>query len=76
MTAGSACNTLSMPLLGESKPKVSNTRGQRIIFFTGGKATGSNATAKLVATKNDDITTVRIGAAEIYYIPDALVFGG
>jgi hypothetical protein len=25
MTAGSACNTFSMPLLGESKPKVSST---------------------------------------------------
>jgi len=50
--------------------------GQRTLFFTGGKATGSNATAKMTATKNDDITTVRIGAAEIYYIPDAFVFGG
>jgi hypothetical protein len=30
----------------------------------------------MTATKNDDITTVRIGAAEIYYIPDAFVFGG
>jgi hypothetical protein len=50
--------------------------GQRSITFTGGKATGSNASAGLTATKNDDITTVRIGAAEIYYIPDAFVFGG
>lgn len=50
--------------------------GQRTIVFTGGKATGSNATAKMTATKNDDVTTVRIGAAEIYYIPDAFVFGG
>jgi hypothetical protein len=50
--------------------------GQRSITFTGGKATGSNASAKMTATKNDDITTVRIGAAEIYYIPDAFVFGG
>jgi hypothetical protein len=50
--------------------------GQRTLFFTGGKATGSNANAQMTATKNDDITTVRIGAAEIYYIPDAFVFGG
>jgi hypothetical protein len=50
--------------------------GQRTLFFTGGKATGSNANATMTATKNDDITTVRIGAAEVYYIPDAFVFGG
>lgn len=50
--------------------------GQRSITFTGGKATGSNSTAKLTATKNGDITTVRIGPSEVYYIPDALVFGG
>jgi hypothetical protein len=50
--------------------------GQRSITFTGGKATGSNANAKMTATKDGDITTVRIGAAEVYYIPDAFVFGG
>ena len=50
--------------------------GQRSITFTGGKATGSDANAKMTATKNDDITTVRIGAAEVYYIPDAFVYGG
>ena len=50
--------------------------GQRSITFTGGKATSSDSSAKMTATKNDDITTVRIGAAEVYYIPDAFVFGG
>jgi hypothetical protein len=50
--------------------------GQRSITFTGGRATGSNASAKLTATKTGDITTVRIGASEVYYIPDAFVFGG
>ena len=50
--------------------------GQRSIIFTGGKATGSNASAKMTATKSGDITTVRIGEVEVYYIPDALVFGG
>ena len=50
--------------------------GQRSITFTNGKASGSDANARLTATKDGDITTVRIGAAEIYYIPDALVFGG
>ena len=50
--------------------------GQRSITFTGGKAMSSDSSAKMTATKNDDITTVRIGAAEVYYIPDAFVFGG
>jgi hypothetical protein len=50
--------------------------GQRSITFTGGKATGSNANAKMTATKDGDITTVRVGPTEVYYIPDAFVFGG
>lgn len=51
--------------------------GQRSITFTGGKASGSNAAgAKLTATKKDDITTVRLSTGEVYYIPDAFVFGG
>ena len=50
--------------------------GQRSITFTGGKAAGGDANARMTATKNDDITTVRIGEVEIYYIPDAFVFGG
>jgi len=50
--------------------------GQRSITFTGGKATSSDASAKMIATKNDDITTVRIGEVEVYYIPDAFVYGG
>jgi hypothetical protein len=52
--------------------------GQRSITFTGGKASSSNAAgAKMTATRReDDITIVRIGASEVYYIPDAFVFGG
>ena len=50
--------------------------GQRSITFTGGKATSSDASSKMTATKNGDITTVRIGEVEVYYIPDAFVFGG
>jgi hypothetical protein len=50
--------------------------GQRSITFTSGKATGSDASTPMTATKNGDITTVRIGAAEVYSIPDAFVFGG
>ncbi len=50
--------------------------GQRSISFAGGKATGSNASARLSATESGDVTTVRIGDVEVYYIPDAQVFGG
>ena len=50
--------------------------GQRSITFTGGNATGSNAATPIKATKAGDITTVRIGAIEVYTIPDAFVFGG
>jgi hypothetical protein len=50
--------------------------GQRSITFTGGKATSSNASTRMTASKSGDISTVRIGAAEVYYIPDAFVFGG
>ena len=50
--------------------------GQRTITFTGGKATGSDSTAKLTATRAGDDTIVRIGTVEIYTIPDAFVFGG
>jgi hypothetical protein len=37
---------------------------------------GTKYNAKMSATKDGDVTTVRIGAAEVYYIPDAFVFGG
>lgn len=50
--------------------------GQRSITFTGGRATGSNASAPLNASRSGDVTTVRIGPTEVYYIPDALVVGG
>jgi hypothetical protein len=50
--------------------------GERSITFTGGKATSSDASSKMIAAKNGDITTVRIGEVEVYYIPDAFVYGG
>ena len=50
--------------------------GQRSIYFTGGKASGSDAATPIKATKAGDITTVRIGTVEVYYIPDAFVVGG
>jgi hypothetical protein len=50
--------------------------GQRSITFTNGKATGSDSTNRLTATRAGDDTIVRIGTVEVYTIPDALVFGG
>jgi len=50
--------------------------GQRSISFTNGKATGSDSTDRLTATRAGDDTIVRIGTVEVYTIPDALVFGG
>ncbi len=50
--------------------------GQRRIFFTGGRATGSDAEASFNVTRQADLSIVRIGAVEVYRIPDALVVGG
>lgn len=50
--------------------------GQRKIFFTGGRATGSDAEASFNATRQGDLQIVKIGPVEVYRIPDALVVGG
>lgn len=50
--------------------------GQRKIFFTGGRASGSDAEAGFNATRQGDLQIVRIGAVEVYRLPDALVVGG
>jgi hypothetical protein len=50
--------------------------GQRRIFFTGGRATGSDAEASFNVTRQGDVSIVRIGKIEVYRIPDALVVGG
>lgn len=50
--------------------------GQRKIFFTGGRATGSDAEASFNAIRQGDLQVVRIGAVEVYRIPDAFVVGG
>jgi len=50
--------------------------GQRKIFFTGGRATGSDAEASFNAARQGDLQIVRIGTVEVYRIPDALVVGG
>jgi len=50
--------------------------GERKIYFTKGKASGSDAATPIEASRAGDTTTVRIGTVEVYFIPDALVFGG
>jgi hypothetical protein len=50
--------------------------GQRRIFFTKGQATGSDAVATFNVSRQGDLQIVRIGAIEVYRIPDALVVGG
>jgi len=50
--------------------------GRRKLFFTGGRATGSDAEASFNVTRQGDLQIVRIGTVEVYRIPDALVVGG
>lgn len=50
--------------------------GQRHIFFTAGRATGSDARARIAVSREGDLSVVRIGAIEVYRIPDAFVVGG
>jgi hypothetical protein len=50
--------------------------GHRRIFFTNGQATGSDAAAGLEVLRQDDLQIIRIGAIEVYRVPDAFVGGG
>jgi hypothetical protein len=50
--------------------------GSRVITFRDGKVSSTNADSPFKAERRDDWTIVRIGAVEVYEIPDALVFGG
>jgi hypothetical protein len=50
--------------------------GRRRILFVRGKAVASDSPLSLVATRQGDITTVKLGNDERYEIPDALVTGG
>jgi hypothetical protein len=50
--------------------------GHRRIFFTNGQATGSDAAASLDVRRQDDVQIIRIGAIEVYRVPDAFVVGG
>jgi hypothetical protein len=50
--------------------------GSRVITFRDGKVSGTDADAPFKVERRDDWTIVRVGAVEVYEIPDALVFGG
>lgn len=50
--------------------------GQRRIFFTSGRATGSDAQASFNVSRQGDVQIVRIGDVEVYRVPDAFVVGG
>ena len=50
--------------------------GRRVITFRDGKVSGTDAGASFKVERRDDWTIVRIGAVEVYEIPDAFVFGG
>jgi len=50
--------------------------GHRHIFFTNGQATGSDAAAGLEVQRQGDLQIIRIGAIEVYRVPDAFVGGG
>lgn len=50
--------------------------GSRVITFRDGKVASTDAGAPFKVERRDDWTIVRIGAVEVYEIPDAFVFGG
>jgi len=50
--------------------------GSRVITFHDGKVSGSDANSPFKVERRDDWSIVRIGAVEVYEIPDAFVFGG
>ena len=50
--------------------------GSRVITFRDGKVSGTDAGTPFRVERRGDWSIVRIGAVEVYEIPDALVFGG
>jgi hypothetical protein len=50
--------------------------GIRVITFHNGKVVATDADAPFDVKRRDDWSIVRIGATEVYEIPDALVSGG
>ena len=50
--------------------------GSRVITFRDGRVASTDAEAPFRVERRGDWTIVRIGATEVYEIPDAFVFGG
>ena len=50
--------------------------GSRVINFRDGRVSSTDADAPFRVERRGDWSIVRIGAVEVYEIPDALVFGG
>lgn len=50
--------------------------GERTILFRAGTAVSSDSQAGLTTSRQGDTQTVRIGAVEVYEIPNALIVGG
>lgn len=50
--------------------------GERTILFRDGKAVSSDSETPIRVDRQGDTSIIRIGAVEIYEIPDALPFGG
>ncbi len=50
--------------------------GERTILYRNGVAVSSDGDSRMGVERRGDIGIVRIGAVEIYEIPDALIFGG
>jgi hypothetical protein len=50
--------------------------GSRVIYFRDGRVSSTDADAPFRVERRGDWSIVRIGAVEVYEIPDALVFGG
>jgi hypothetical protein len=50
--------------------------GSRVITFRDGRVSATDADAPFKVERRGDWTIVRIGAVEVYEIPDAFIFGG
>jgi len=48
---------------------------QRIIYFQNGVAKFTDAGGRLAVDRNGDTMIIRVGAAEVYEVPDRLVAG-
>jgi hypothetical protein len=50
--------------------------GSRVITFANGRAVRADSDARMTAERRGDITIVRVGAYEVYEIPDMFIYGG